>query len=320
MSFGADTTDYNRKLLHFNEQSEAKLETLRAAATTMFGEASGFVIGVNGSLARREYTSGSDIDLFFLVLDGDIPAAKKAQESFRQKLQEIGVKMPASGGVFEEPLPADEMLTTIGGNDDTNTFITRRMLFLLEGEWILNKPAFEQTRQALIARYVEHGLDEKKICLFLLNDIIRYWRTICVDYEYKVAGGGKAKAVRLIKLRFSRMLLYFAGVVAIGQTQGVPYEEKLKILNDLLSTPPIERLRSVIGDKSQASLQLYAEFLIALDNQETRKQLELLGDDGMSSIAFATLSEKARAFKDSLFEILLTELGTGHPVIKALLL
>lgn len=320
MSFGADTTDYNRQLFHFNEQSEAKIDTLRAAATAMFGETSGFVIGVNGSLARREYTSGSDIDLFFLVMDGDIPAAKKAQESFRQKLQEIGVKMPASGGVFEEPLPADEMLTTIGGNDDTNTFITRRMLFLLEGEWILNKPAFEQTRQNLIGRYVEDGLDEKKICLFLLNDIIRYWRTICVDYEYKVAGGDKAKAVRLIKLRFSRMLLYFAGVVAIGQTQGVPYEGKLKILNELLSTPPIERLRSVVGDKSQASLQLYAEFLVALDNQETRKQLELLGDDGMSSTAFETLSEKARAFKDSLFEILLTELGTGHPVIKALLL
>lgn len=321
MSFGADATDYNRKLLHFNEQSEEKLETLRTAATTMFGEeAPGFVIGVNGSLARREYTSGSDIDLFFLVLDGDIPAAKKAQESFRKRLQETGVKMPASGGVFEEPLPADDMLATIGGNDDTNTFITRRMLFLLEGEWILNKPAFEQTRKALIARYVEPGLDEKKICLFLLNDIIRYWRTICVDYEYKVAGGGKAKAVRLIKLRFSRMLLYFAGVVAIGQTQGVPYEEKLRILNELLSTPPIERLRSVIGDKTQAPLQLYAEFLVALDSQETRKQLELLNDDGIGSPAFATLSEKARAFKDSLFEILLTELGTSHPVVKALML
>ncbi|SMF24369.1 Putative nucleotidyltransferase DUF294 [Xaviernesmea oryzae] len=320
MSTGADTSDFNRKLMHFHEQSVAKLETMRDAAKAMFEDTCGFVIGVNGSLARREYTSGSDVDLFFLVLDGDIAGAKAAQEKFRQKMQEVGVKMPASGGVFEEPLPADEMLATIGGNDDTNTFITRRMLFLLEGEWIFNRSAFEETRQALVGRYVEEGLDDKKICLFLLNDIIRYWRTICVDYEYKIAGGGKAKAVRLIKLRFSRMLLYFAGVVAIGQTQGVPYEEKRKILDKLLSTPPIERLRSVIGDKSQTSLQLYTEFLVALDDPETRKQLELLGDDGLSTTAYAVLSEKARAFKDSLFQILVTELGTGHPVIKALLL
>lgn len=320
MSIGADVCDFNLKLMHFQEQSAAKLETMRDAARAMFQDASGFLIGVNGSLARREYTSGSDVDLFFLVLDGDVAAAEGAQERFRDKLQGIDVKMPASGGVFEKPLPANEMLTTIGGNDDTNTFITRRMLFLLEGEWIFNRPKFEETRQALIGRYVEEGLDEKKICLFLLNDIIRYWRTICVDYEYKISGGGKAKAVRLIKLRFSRMLLYFAGVVAIGRTQGVPYEEKRKVLDELLSTSPIERLRSVIGDKSQTSLQLYTEFLVALDDPETRKQLELLGDDGLLTTAYSVLSEKARAFKDSLFQVLVTELGTGHPIIKALLL
>lgn len=320
MSAGADTSEFDRKLLHFQEQSDARLATMRDAARAMFRDATGFMIGVNGSLARREYTSGSDVDLFFLVVDGDLAKAKEAQDRFRQKLQEIGVKMPALGGVFEEPLAADEMLNTIGGNDDTNTYITRRMLFLLEGEWIFNQPKFEEARKALIAKYVEDGLEDKKICLFLLNDIIRYWRTICVDYEYKIAGGVKAKAVRLIKLRFSRMLLYFAGVVAVGQTQGLPYEEKRAVLDTLLATPPIERLRSVIGDKSQTSLRLYAEFLDALDDTETRKQLELLGEDGLSTMAYAALSEKARAFKDSLFQILVTELGTGHPVIKALLL
>lgn len=320
MNSGIATSDVDPKLLHFVEQSAAKLEIMRDAAKGIFGDTPNFVIGVNGSLARREYTSGSDVDLFFLVLDGDTEGAEAAQEKFRTRLREIGVKMPASGGVFESPLPADNMVATIGGNDDTNIFITRRMLFLLEGEWIFNQAAFESIRQALISRYVEDGLDDKKICLFLLNDIIRYWRTICVDYEYKIAGGGKAKAVRLIKLRFSRMLLYFAGVVAIGETQGLPFEEKRKKLNALLSTPPIDRLRTVIGDKSREPLHLYAEFLVALDDAETRKQLELGGDDGLSTTAYAELSEKARAFKDSLIQILVTELGTGHPVIKALLL
>lgn len=320
MSGDAGTPDFHNQLRYFHERSNATLEIMRETATTMFGNADTFLIGVNGSLARREYTSGSDVDLFFLVLNGDAEAAKAAQNEFRTKLREVGVKMPASGGVFEDPLPSGELLATIGGNDDTNTFITRRMLFLLEGEWIFNERAFKETRQALILRYVDDGLDEKKICLFLLNDIIRYWRTICVDYEYKTANGGKAKAIRLIKLRFSRMLLYFAGVVAIGETQGLPVEGKREKLNVLLSTSPIERLRSVIGEKSAAPLQLYGEFLSALDDPETRRQLEIVGEDEPLTSVYVELSEKARAFKDSLIQILVTELGTGHPVIKALLL
>lgn len=320
MSTGADGCDFNLKLMHFHEQSAEKLETMRDAAREMFQDASGFLIGVNGSLARREYTSGSDVDLFFLVLDDDVTAAQRAQERFRDKLQGISVKMPASGGVFEKPLPANEMLTNIGGDYDTNVYITRRMLFLLEGEWIFNRTKFEKTRQDLISKYVEEELEDRKICLYLLNDIIRYWRTICVDYEYKISGGNKAEAVRHIKLRFSRMLLYFAGVVAISQTQDVPYEEKRKVLEKLFSIPPIERIRSVIGNKSQASLQLYTEFLVAIDDSEIRQQLELPGKDGLSTAAYSALSEKARAFKDSLFQVLVTELGTGHPVIKALLL
>ncbi|WP_188581567.1 hypothetical protein [Azorhizobium oxalatiphilum] len=293
---------------------------MRNLAKEMFGDRSDFIIGVNGSLARREYTSGSDVDLFFLVLNQEIDPIKEKQNDFRSRLCDIGIKMPASGGVFEEPLPSNDMLATIGGNDDTNIFITRRLLFLLEGDWIFNKESFDLTRKLLIERYVDEGIEDKKICLFLLNDIIRYWRTICVDYEYKVYGGGKAKAIRLIKLRFSRMLLYFAGVVAVGETKDLSYKDKRDKLNLLLSEPPIERLRSVIGDDFILPLQLYAEFLTALDDPEIRSQLDQVGDEGLSTEQYLLLSEKARSFKNTLLHILLTKLGTAHPVIKALLL
>ena len=173
-------------------------------------------------------------------------------------------KMPATDGVFSEPLSLSMMREMIGGRDDTNVQITRRMLLLLEGEWIFNETAFRDARRQLLKKYVPGSLRDEQICLFLLNDIIRYWRTICVDFEFKVQNDGKPRAIRLIKLRFSRMLLFLAGVLAIGATHDKSAEQKLTTLNDYLTLPAIDRIRKIAGEKATPALQLYAEFLIAL--------------------------------------------------------
>lgn len=127
------------------EKSEGILQTLRLVATELPSLTADIVIGVNGSVARREATSGSDVDLFFLTLDGDLSSAKSAQAEYRAKLIEKGIKMPAPGGVFENPLRTTQLTATIGGEDDTNTYITRRMLYLLEGEWVGEREWFQRT-------------------------------------------------------------------------------------------------------------------------------------------------------------------------------
>jgi predicted nucleotidyltransferase len=79
------------------KRSEDVLETLRSVAADLRGGSSDLVIGVNGSVARREATSGSDVDLFFLTLSGDLAAAKTAQDEYRERLVAEGIKMPAHG-------------------------------------------------------------------------------------------------------------------------------------------------------------------------------------------------------------------------------
>ncbi|MDG2341011.1 MAG: hypothetical protein P8L32_07445, partial [Paracoccaceae bacterium] len=214
--------------------SEQQLNIMREIAEEIFGKDTNIIIGVNGSVARRETTSGSDVDLFFLGLDeAELAALQSQQNNYRARLRNADIKMPAHGGVFDEPLRADKLCETIGGDDDTNLFITRRMLFLLEGEWIYNQTAFEKLRSDLICRYVAEDLADEKIALFLLNDIIRYWRTICVDFEHKIQDDSKPRAIRNIKLRFSRMLLYFAGVAAVSTTGGMGGVEKRAKLDAL---------------------------------------------------------------------------------------
>ncbi|MEP4334982.1 MAG: hypothetical protein ABJ360_01080, partial [Roseobacter sp.] len=146
--------------------AEVQLEVMRNAALDIFGERQDVIIGVNGSVARREYTSGSDIDHFFLstVPESTQEVDLSAEESeFRSVLEGKGLKMPASGGVFEGALNADKLLSPIGGDNDTNKTLTRRMLFLLEGEWIFNQKAFEELRVKLISQYVADSLDQDKL-------------------------------------------------------------------------------------------------------------------------------------------------------------
>lgn len=301
--------------------SEQQLGLMRKIAKDVFGENTHIIIGVNGSVARRETTSGSDVDLFFLGLnEAEASTLPDQQQAYRKRLRDKGIKMPANGGVFDEPLQAKELCETIGGDDDTNIFITRRMLLLLEGEWVYNESCFKDLRSDLISRYVPADLTEDKIALFLLNDIIRYWRTICVDFEYKIQDARKPRAIRNIKLRFSRMLLYFAGVAAISQTEGMSGLEKCKRLETLFAMPALNRIQEVFGGKATGLTALYAEFLTSIDDPATRDVLEQSGNNGIGTPEYEELVTKARNFKGELLKLLLEELKPDHEVVRALLL
>ncbi len=103
------------------DEAERQIQLMRGIAVdVIIGEAPNVIVGVNGSVARREVTSGSDVDLFFLVRNGDVDSAKCIQTVFRKRLEGEGIKMPAHDGVFEKPLLVEDLLQSIGGEADTN--------------------------------------------------------------------------------------------------------------------------------------------------------------------------------------------------------
>ena len=313
-------SNYTRKIFaDCKTRSEDNIAKAREVAQQLFGDATEFVIGVNGSYARREATRDSDIDCFFLATNIDIHSLEEKQAKFQNVISgDLGFRPPASGGIFDKPLPVNDIYQ-IGGEDDSNETLTKRMLLLLEGEWLINKRGFDHIRKQLLEQYLYDAPGKDKICMFLLNDIIRYWRTICTDLEHKIRIQGKARPIRIIKLRFSRMLLYVSGVLTIGKGYGLCYEEKVQNLTKLFGTYPIDRVRHLAREKATPALDLYAEFLEALDTPDIRQPLGDEDHDNSSQI-FDEMTEKARQFRNNLHCLFNEHFAGDNPTLRALLL
>ena len=91
------------------------------------------------------------------------------------------------------------------------------MLLLLEGEWLFNEAGLKDIRRKILERYIAEGMKDHQLALFLLNDVIRYYRTMAVDYEFKTVEISKVKpwGIRNIKLMFSTTFFMPAGFLAL---------------------------------------------------------------------------------------------------------
>lgn len=167
-----------------------------------------------GSLARREWTQGSDVD-WTLLVDGQVDAShyKTAQivektlasiEYHGKKLQEHG-----TSGLFGSLTFSHQLVHKLGGQEDTNLNTTRRILLLLESIGIQGE-AHTRTVRAILDRYLrddfrfDDDAQGRRVPRFLLNDIFRFWRTLCVDYGMKRWTEDKKWALRNVKLGMSR--------------------------------------------------------------------------------------------------------------------
>jgi predicted nucleotidyltransferase len=294
------------------EYTRQKRQELKLALTRIDTDDTSIV--AFGSLARDEATPGSDID-WTLLVDGiaDPLHATSAQEIIR-RLDIGGFRKPGREGTFGNLAFSHQIVHWIGGEDDSNANTTRRILLLLESKPLGQPEAWDRIINNVIDRYLteDRGLwDSKKnrrVPLFLFNDIARYWRIMVVDFAYKQrARGNEGYALRNIKLGLSRKLIYVSGMLACFSCSLDFTEDRWKDCSK--SRKPqflIDHLRTILG---LTPLEILASNLLRFRSAKaTSKLLFDSYDRFLGVLADNTLTDKGKLPRIHLEELSIEEL------------
>jgi len=268
-----------------------------------------------GSYGRLEASRHSDIDLFFVL--------SKPRESFDEirvpevrllsEIIDIGYSMSfpkfSNDGHFLKFLFLNDILDNLGSPiDDYQNHFTARMLLLLESRPVYGdavyKKLLKETIRTYFRDYEHHPKDFKPT--FLINDIIRFWKTLCLNYEHK---RNEAKSRNVIKhkiknfkLGYSRLMTCFATVAALSTYRKTISPDEVV---GICSITPAARLLKIahanpkVAPKVRDALLLYAWFLqkTALSTPQLEKYFALKKN---RTEAFL----HARKFGDSIYSIL----------------
>jgi predicted nucleotidyltransferase len=304
---------------------------LSAAEEIAKGKAS---VYATGSFGRCEASPHSDLDLFIVgKRDGNAgPDDKKG--SLLNRLDEICIKADlievtrqlkipefSGDGRYLTHYSVHEFTNTLGTPEDdvTNTF-TARLLLLLESRPLLEPTVYWNVIEAVLAAYWRDYEDHKTDFMpaFLANDILRLWRTFCVNYEARterVPEEKKAKGkLKNYKLKHSRLLTCYSALLYLLAVYGSEKTVSPSAALDMIKRTPTERLEWLLGKpeledaKSAINklLEQYQRFLETTNANE--KELVCRFMDKSTSRSYATASYE---FGDNVFDVM-ARIGKGN--------
>lgn len=252
-----------------------------------------------GSLARREYTQASDIDYLVLVdTTPDNPAAARdllqlVKAALKREAEANGApKEPGASGLFGKAVGTFDIINQVGLLGDTNFTHTARMEILQESVSLLNTDLHRKILRQTVGRYISlFEVPPQRPPRFLLNDMVRYWRQITVDYQAKApAATDEPKAVlRYLKLLITRKNFAASSILPLlaPRDDKIPWDQYLE---GLYSLPPLARLATVtadapghVKDSVRTVFRAVDVFVQRTDDADKRAELEAITWDARKS-------------------------------------
>jgi len=259
---------------------------------------------VFGSFARGELTPGSDVDWSLLIDGPSDPEHLQIVQGVGHILEDLQLQEPGTTETFGTQVSSHELIQNIGGLGDTNQNLTRRMLLLLESLAVTNSIVRERVLRGVLGRYLVsdasvawYDRPNQVIPRFLLNDIVRFWRTMAVDYAAKRWEQSDRKwALRNAKLRMSRKLLFVSGLLLCFSFELHPPEDREDVLSDNALISP--RLADFLLQQTCLTpLDLLARELLRVDRPEIVKDIMASYDAFLGILAAPDLREHLKELK-----------------------
>jgi hypothetical protein len=238
-------------------------------------------VALFGSWGRRELTERSDDDWAILVNGAERAGARPMPDQVGGTLG-VSEREPGTQGIFGSTVFCDHLVERIGLDADDNRNLTMRMLLLLESVAVVNESAHSACRGRVLDGYLDGSVKDYRPPRFFLNDLIRYWRTICVDFVGKEREGtGEKWALRNLKLGTSRKILFAGGLLPILLCHRYRATDICPFLGEVLEMPSIDRIASTFleldaADAGIRAVGAYDRFLGMLGDSAIREELEQL--------------------------------------------
>ena len=214
-----------------------------------------------GSFGRMEAGPSSDLDLFVVVKSFKRDEKSDEPPKFRLKetkqillkreliivVEKSGIPDFDGGGKFLQTHAFDSYTRYLGSQeDDYRNTLTGRMLLLLESKPLVSDKVYNELVSSVVAEYFKDykGKEHCFLPAFLINDIVRMWRTFCVNYEF-YRRDEKRDKVKNLKLKFSRMLTCYSSILSLlsdYSLDGAVSPEKVIDLTKITPTQRIENL------------------------------------------------------------------------------
>lgn len=270
----------------FTSEKLAQLRLTLKDVESKFG--SNASVYATGSYGRCEAGADSDLDLFIAtrsVIEQEGRVASRPisrlseivlKANLIQATDDLGLPEFDGDGEYLRCYTNIELVKTLGQPEDDalNTF-TARLLLLLESTPLIGGEIYNEVMDDVIAAYWRDYQDHKEQFSpsFLVNDILRLWRTFCVNYEARTKTSPRElknkRRVKNYKLKHSRMLTCYSAILsllAVYRCQGTVHPDDFKCIVNRTPTERLEWLADVkecatAHDHIRDLLSAYAMFL-----------------------------------------------------------
>lgn len=286
-------------------------------------------IYATGSYGRCEAGVFSDLDVFIVGNTTKEPDQNGEKEKLIRKLTRLDeirlkaklievskdLKFPqfSNDGKYLQYFSDHKLIKTLGTEkDDVSNTFTARLLLILESCCLCEDEVYIGVAKNVIDQYWRdfEGHENEFIPAFFANDILRLWRTFCVNYEARTNRDSekeKAKGkLKNYKLKHSRLMTCYSAIIYL-----LAVYRKRQTVNqgdafNLFKSHPIGRLEALVEE----GLMFGADALISdmIDKygvflDKTNRKEDGLIDEFMDKKKASDLMDEWKKFGEATFKV-----------------